>query len=232
MYTLVMCLALLAADYFLRWVDGDPRAAYKHFGFLLIALSVHYYAVLLLAAHDVYLLSRRDLWRSMGRLTLIGHSFLAGALVGWFVSAKGAVISAARAFANPLFAGRSLDEMARIASDLAVGAVVIHPLVDADHLLSAVFWLVVLAGIIWAHRNLDTLTHGVPLRIWLFALAIIPALVATVIPYVYAARYLFVSVPAFILLLACGLWSLMERGRLGRWVGIIALGLVAAYGLN
>ena len=232
MYTMVMCLTVLSMDYFLRWAAGDRKAAYKHFLFLMLAMSVHYYAILLMAAQDVYLLSRRDLWRSMGKLVLLWHLLLAAALGFWFFNASGVVVSAGRAFTNPIFAGRSLEEMARIAIDLTVGGVVIRPLANADYLLAAGAWILILLGALWAHRNLDAWTRGVPLRAWLFALAVVPPLLATVVPYVYAARYLFVTIPALLLLMAGGLLDLHQRGRPALAVGLAALIVTFAYGLN
>ncbi|MBI5876345.1 MAG: glycosyltransferase family 39 protein [Chloroflexi bacterium] len=231
MYTLVMCLSVLAADYFLRWVRGDSRAAWLHFLFIALALSVHYYALLLLAAEDVYLLSRRDLWRRVGLPLALAHLVLGGALAAWLFSARGAVASVGLAFRNPLFAGRSFDETARIAVDLMVGGVVIRPLDLPDYLLSALGWLLVLLGILWAHRHLDAWSRGAPLRAWLFAVAIVPVLLATVVPYVYAARYLFVTIPAWLLLLASGLLSLRTHPRRAAAAGLL-LAVIGLYGLN
>jgi uncharacterized membrane protein len=232
MYTMVMCLSVLAMDYFLRWAAGDRDAALKHFLFLLLATSVHYYAILLMAAQDVYLLGRRDLWRPMGKLVVLWHLLLVAALSAWFFTASGVVVSAGRAFTNPIFAGRSLEEMSRIAIDLTVGGVVIRPLSTADYALAASAWVLILVGALWAHRHLDAWTRGVPLRAWLFALAIVPPLLATVVPYVYAARYLFVTAPALLLLMAVGLLGLQQQGRLALVLGSAALIATFAYGLN
>ena len=232
MYTMVMCLVVPSMDYFLRWAAGDRRAAYKHLLFLMLAMSVHYYAILLMAAQDVYLLSRRDLWRPMGKLVVLWHLLLAAALAAWFFNASGVIVSAGRAFTNPIFAGRSFEEMGRIAIDLTVGGVVIRPLSNPDYLLAASVWILILLGALWAHRQLDAWTRGVPLRAWLFALTIVPPLVATVVPYVYAARYLFVTIPALLLLLAGGLLALYQRGRLALILGLAVVIVTFAYGLN
>ena len=232
MYTLVMCLVVPSMDYYLRWAAGERRAAYKHFFFLMLAMSVHYYAILLMAAQDMYLLSRRELWRPMGKLVLLWHGLLIAALAAWFFNASGVIVSAGRAFTNPLFAGRNLEEMGRIAIDLTVGGVLIRPLSNPDYLLAAGVWLLILLGALWAHRHLDAWTRGVPLRAWLFALAVVPPLLATVVPYVYAARYLFVTIPAWLLLMAAGLLALQQRGRRELALGLVVLGLAFAYGLN
>ncbi|MCA1553959.1 MAG: glycosyltransferase family 39 protein, partial [Chloroflexi bacterium] len=44
MYTLVLCATVLALDAFLRWVRGERRAALWYGVFVLVALSIHYYA--------------------------------------------------------------------------------------------------------------------------------------------------------------------------------------------
>ncbi|TMC49103.1 MAG: phospholipid carrier-dependent glycosyltransferase, partial [Chloroflexi bacterium] len=107
MYSMVLCATVLAMDNFLRWVRGERHAARKHFLFLTFALGIHYYAILLLAAQDVFVIARRELWRPIGRPLLFLHAVVAALLSAWLLNASGTLVSANRLFSNPLFSGRS-----------------------------------------------------------------------------------------------------------------------------
>jgi 4-amino-4-deoxy-L-arabinose transferase-like glycosyltransferase len=232
MYTLVLCPTILAMDYFLRWARDERHAAHKYLFFFCLAVSIHYYAVWLMAAHDVYLLSRRALQRTLSKLMLFWHVALVVLLGVWFFYARGNLDFANRALKNPLFAGHNFSELTRIAVDLTVGSVVIRPLTGLEYWLAAGAWLVLLFGVWHAQTQLHSPTHAVSLRGWVIAVAIVPPLLAAAVPYVYAARYLFVILPSLLLLWASGLLALRARGRVALAAGCIALASVGVYGVN
>lgn len=232
MYTLVLCFSVLAMDYFLRWARGERLAAIQYWLCLFVAMSTHYFAILLLIAQDVYVLSRRELWRTIGKPLLILHLALLGALSIWLLSASGATSFLMRVFSNPLFAGHSLEGMGRSAIELTLGAVTFRMMALVEHWLAASAWLIVLIGALWAWRHLDAQAQGLSVRSWLFSLLIVPPLAVAMIPYIFTVRYLFVIIPALLILLACGLLALRSAGRALVVVGLIALLLTFAYGLN
>ncbi len=59
MYTLVLCISLLALDYFLRWFHHERGERYAWAAYVLfttLSISIHYYAALLLLVENLYVL--------------------------------------------------------------------------------------------------------------------------------------------------------------------------------
>jgi hypothetical protein len=201
----------------------------------LLALSIHYYAVLLLVVENLYLLPRA--WRHLrqaGGITrnarsvqwLAWNAFLIGLAGLVFTVATGPRETLLLVFSHPLFAGRSIEELRRVLVDLFIGGVVIRPLSASDLLWSTV--LVGIAGLgIVCWRAMTQKASQASLMLWLVT---VPPLAAACVPLIYAARYLFVIVPGLILLSAAAFAALQNR-----WPALLIplAGLAAAslYGL-
>jgi hypothetical protein len=229
-YTLVLCPTILAMDYFLRWLRGEKGAALAHLLFILLAVGVHYYALLIIAAQDIYILDNRILFRRLAARLALSNVIVLAALATWLVTANGVGATATRVFGNNLFAGRSPQEFTTVAADLALGGNLIRTISDGEYFAAAAIWMVALLGIGWAHRNLNKWSHAPALRTWIFSLMIVPPLLASPVPHVFTARHLFVVFPALIIVLACGLMALSQRSNVALAVG--GLTLAAAFWLG
>ncbi len=231
MYTLVLCVCLVALDQFLRWLAGDQRAWRWYLLFTLLSLTIHYYAALLLVVENIFwLLSVRALPSASRRRSvtpwMAWNALLIALSASVIVLAPGPRETLALVFAHPLFAGRSAEELQRVMVDLLIGGVVIRPLALADVLWSTLLLVVVVVGAFVLPRLVEPARARL---IWLMLL--VPPVVAAAVPMIYAARYLFLLVPALIICSAAVLQWLFARRVL--FAAVLAVMLLAmGYALN
>ena len=151
---------------------------------------------------------------------------LLASILALITLAPGPRESLALVFSQPIFTGRSVDDIRHVLVDLLMGGVVSRPLALADVAWSALLLLVVSAGAIALPLVVERARAQL---VWL--LLIVPPLLAASVPMFFNARYLFLTVPALIICSAAVLKWLEARRLLLVFV-LTTLLLSIGYSLN
>lgn len=255
MYTMVSTCVLLGNWFLLRLLRRDRRADWLGYGLsMLVAVYTHYLAAFALLAHYVFLSLR---YRTLKRV-FIKWLFYAGAVVlvfgiwvavmmfqGGFASAPIGWIAPARWY-EPLLtllvlsAGPTIDPgqafvyLSLVVCVLAIGLSVVRA---TRYGMAAELAEAGPADPLGQRK--EWIRHSIELLVtWLFVpiLALWAISLDLPIPQkrsIYVDRYLIVSLPAFVLLVACGLVYAARRWRSVRpdIVGIVVLLALSGYGL-
>jgi mannosyltransferase len=254
MYIVVLCVGMLALDFFLRWVEWQSRrAAAVFFSLTLLSFSIHYYAVLPFLVENLYLLfvavrryqsvqaanparvsrpangfSRHHAWlRAVALPWVLGDFLIVFALGAWIWFSSGPRTAVSQQIGRTLFEGRNLIELQRNLVFLVIGGIVYRPLSLTELAVTAFLLAVVGFGAVqlWRHARTN------PRIALLYLLLIVPPIAASPVPLNYNARYFFITVPALIWLSAAAICWLPARNRLLSGAALVAILLANGYGI-
>ncbi len=228
MYTLLPCLAVFALYTFHRAVErGRPRWWLAYAVLTAVGVATHYYFALVWVVTTAYLLLERrrrpEMW--LWGFAIQSLFFLAG--VVWLVAAPGPRSSLLR-----ILGGETAFSLAyklnKVLPALILAEIRGGELPPVAYVLAGGGWILTLLGAWWSRQG--RILRPSAWRL-LTLLLVVPLGASLLIPYGVLARHLGYTLISVLTFAALGLLALRRLGRLWLSVGIVAVLLIASYGL-